>query len=112
MGDSVSADECIAKVETDKTTMDIMAPEAGVIEAFLVDDGSTIGPNQPVIKITTGGGASSAPKAPAPKAAEPAPKAPEPVTSASMPTPVSMPAVPSIRDKGVPVRHVFVAVFN
>jgi len=45
--------ECIAKVETYKTKMDIMAPEAGVIEAFLVDDGSTIGPNQLVIKITT-----------------------------------------------------------
>ncbi len=97
----MAADECIAKVETDKTTMDIMAPEAGVIEAFLVDDGSTIGPNQPVVKITTGG-APSAPKAPAPKAAEPEPKAPEPVaaaplpTPASVPTPASMPPVPPI----------------
>jgi len=105
VGDSVAADECIAKVETDKTTMDIMAPEAGVIEAFLVDDGSTIGPNQPVIKLTTGG-APSAPKAAepvpkaaeqAPKAAEPAPKAAEPVAAAaSAPAPTSMPPVPSI----------------
>jgi 2-oxoglutarate dehydrogenase E2 component (dihydrolipoamide succinyltransferase) len=108
VGDSVAADECIAKVETDKTTMDVMAPEAGVIEAFLVEDGSTIGPNQAVIKLTTGGTA-SAPAAAAVAAAtsapaQEAPKVSEPVDSkayvaASVPTPTSMPPVPVIPTK-------------
>lgn len=105
VGDSVAADECIAKVETDKTTMDVMSPEAGVIEAFLVEDGSTIGPNQAVIKLTTGATAST----PAPTTTTTPPvqdaskaAAPEPVDSkasvnTSVPeTPSSMPPVPAL----------------
>jgi len=107
VGDSVSADECIAKVETDKTTMDIMAPEAGVIEAFLVDDGSTIGPNQPVIRITTSVSKASEPQAAKPiqKIDEPAAIKTEPVAAAS-PVPTSMPKVPAIPTAPASVTHI------
>lgn len=95
VGDSVQADECIAKVETDKTTMDVLAPEAGVIEEWLVEDGSTIGPNQAVVKLTLGGAAAPAAK---PKAA-PAPAAPAPTPAAvatPAATPTTLPKVPEI----------------
>jgi len=96
VGDSVQVDEVIAQVETDKTTMEIMAPQAGVIESFLVEDGSTIAANQPILKLTIGGAApeptAAAPKPAAPAAAAPSPAAPAP--AAAIPT--SAPAVPSI----------------
>lgn len=89
VGDSVEADECIAKVETDKTTMDILAPSAGVIEALLVEDGSTIGPNQAVVKLTLGG--AGAPAAAKPATAAPTPAAPAPTPAAPAPTPAAAP---------------------
>lgn len=95
VGDSVQADECIAKVETDKTTMDVLAPEAGVIEEWLVEDGSTIGPNQAVVKLTLGGAAAPAAKPKAP----PAPAAPAPTPAAvatPAATPTTLPKVPEI----------------
>lgn len=95
VGDSVEADECIAKVETDKTTMDIFAPEAGVIESFLVEDGSTIAANQAILTLTTGGAAPAAPKAAAPEPVA-APVAAAPVTPVAAPTPATLPQVPSI----------------
>lgn len=95
VGDSVEADECIAKVETDKTTMDVLAPSAGVIEAWLVEDGSTIGPNQAVVKLTLGG--AGAPAAAKPAAPAPAPAAPAPTpASAPVATPTTLPKVPAI----------------
>ncbi len=81
-GDSVAADEVIAKVETDKTTMDIIAPSAGVITEWLVEDGSTIGPNQAVVKFSVGGAASAPVAAPSPAPEAPKP-APEPVKAAT-----------------------------
>lgn len=99
VGESVEADECIAKVETDKTTMDIFAPEAGVIESFLVEDGSTIAANQAILTLTTGGAAPAPKQAATPAAAPEAPSTPAPVSAsvpASTPTPATLPQVPSI----------------
>lgn len=99
VGDSVQADECIAKVETDKTTMDVLAPQAGVIEEWLVEDGSTIGPNQAVVKLTLGGAAAPASKpkaAPAPAAPTPAPAAVATPAATPTATPTTLPKVPEI----------------
>ena len=35
-GDAVSADEVIAQIETDKVTMDVRAPAAGVVDTIKV----------------------------------------------------------------------------
>lgn len=97
VGDSVEADECIAKVETDKTTMDVLSPSAGVIEEWLVEDGSTIGPNQAVVKVTLGGAGAPAKPAAAKPAAAPAPTPAAPVTVATpVATPTTLPKVPAI----------------
>ena len=76
-------DEVIGEVETDKTALSIQAPCAGVIEEFLVEDGSTIHKGDQLVKINISGGGAPAPKtettaAPAPKTeavAEPVPTA-------------------------------------
>lgn len=58
VGDAVAEDELIAEVETDKTTVPINSPVAGVIEELLVEDGSTVNSGQPIFKIRVGAAAS------------------------------------------------------
>ena len=42
VGDSVRADEPLVELETDKVTLEVPAPAAGVIAAIDVKDGSTV----------------------------------------------------------------------
>ncbi|KAK1282390.1 hypothetical protein QJS10_CPB22g00569 [Acorus calamus] len=53
-GDTVKADEPIAQIETDKVTVDISSPEAGVIQKFLANEGDTVTPGTKVAIITKG----------------------------------------------------------
>ncbi len=43
VGDTVTADEPLVELETDKVTLEIPAPAAGVISAIEVKDGATVG---------------------------------------------------------------------
>ena len=79
-GDFVEADECVARIETDKVTVDILAPESGIIKEYFAAEGDTVNVGANFYSLDTdgkpgAGGAAAAPKAPA--AAEPvaAPKA-------------------------------------
>jgi len=92
VGDSVEPDEVIGEIETDKTALPIQSPCAGVIEEFLVEDGSTVQKGDELVKVnTSGGGGSAAPKAaPAPSTPAPAPEAPPPPAAA--PPPAAPPA--------------------
>jgi 2-oxoglutarate dehydrogenase E2 component (dihydrolipoamide succinyltransferase) len=56
VGDKVSADEAIAEIETDKTNLNVNAPQSGVIESFLVADGDNVTSGTQVAKIKTGAG--------------------------------------------------------
>ncbi|KAJ8766547.1 hypothetical protein K2173_023794 [Erythroxylum novogranatense] len=47
-GDRVEVDEPIAQIETDKVTIDVASPEAGVIKEFVAKEGDTV---EPGIKI-------------------------------------------------------------
>lgn len=94
VGDSVKADEILAKIETDKTTIDVAAPKAGVIEAFLVDDGSTITARLPIIKLAAGAGAAAAtPAASSQPAVTPAATTAKPVAPVA---PTVVPDVPPL----------------
>jgi 2-oxoglutarate dehydrogenase E2 component (dihydrolipoamide succinyltransferase) len=73
-GEFVEADEIVARIETDKVTVDIPAPEAGVIKEYFAAEGDTIDVGADFYVLDTDAKAGSAPKA-APKAAEPAPQA-------------------------------------
>ncbi len=50
-GDTVMADEALAEVETDKVTLEINAPAAGVLEALSAKAGDAIGAGQPLAAI-------------------------------------------------------------
>ncbi|KAK9133338.1 hypothetical protein Scep_012866 [Stephania cephalantha] len=75
-GDSVAIDEPIAQVETDKVTIDVVSPEAGVVQKFVAKEGDTVEPGAKIAVISKSGeGVSHA--APSEKA-KPAKDAPKP----------------------------------
>lgn len=92
-GDFVEADEIIARIETDKVTVDIISPEAGVIKEFMAAEGDSVdvGADFYILdtdgKGSSGGAAPAAPKAEAAPAATPAPAAPAAPAAAKTPTP-------------------------
>lgn len=86
VGDSVAADEPLVELETDKVTIEVPAPAAGVLEAIAAQPGDTVDVGALLGAIGSGSGAAAqAPKAADAKPAEaPAPAAgPEPVRPAS-----------------------------
>jgi len=100
VGDSVSEDEIICEIETDKTSVPVPSPVAGVIEELLVEDGSTVSPGAQLLKLKVGaGGAPAAPKpvaaaAPAPVAAAAPPPPPPPPAAAAAAIPSTPPPPP------------------
>merc|ERR1712183_779544 len=90
VGDSVSEDEVICEIETDKTSVPVPSPAAGVIEELLVEDGSTVAPGAKLLKLKLGAGG-GAPAAPKPAAAP----APEPAAAAAPPPPPPPPPKPA-----------------
>ena len=83
VGESVSKDETIAEIETDKVALEVPATASGVIEAWTVAEGDAVTPGTVIATIREGasGTASAAPAAasPAPAAAEPAATGERPV---------------------------------
>ncbi len=85
-GDTVSAGQVIAEIETDKATMEVEAVDEGKVEAILVEAGTEgVKVNTPIARLE---GGVSAP-APAPAAAAPEAKAETPAPAA---TPVAVKA--------------------
>jgi len=72
VGESVSADEILIDIETDKVVLEVPAPAAGVLCEILVADGGTVAAEQLIARIDTDGKVGAA--APA-AAAAPAPQA-------------------------------------
>jgi 2-oxoglutarate dehydrogenase E2 component (dihydrolipoamide succinyltransferase) len=90
-GEAVKKDEPLLELETDKVTLEVNAPEAGVLAEIVAADGSTVGVGALLGQITAGGaGVAAAPKAEAPKAAAPsAAPAPKAATTAMPPAPAA-----------------------
>ncbi|MGJ0503460.1 MAG: 2-oxoglutarate dehydrogenase complex dihydrolipoyllysine-residue succinyltransferase [Methylocystis sp.] len=93
-GDAVRADEPLAELETDKVTLEVNAPTAGVLAEIVAKEGETVEPGALLGQIAEGAAAApksgeAAPKpAPAQPAAAPAPKqapAPAPAPATAMP---------------------------
>jgi 2-oxoglutarate dehydrogenase E2 component (dihydrolipoamide succinyltransferase) len=73
VGETVAVDEPVVELETDKVTIEVPSPVAGVIEAVAVKDGDTVGVGALLGTISASGAAAAAPaKTEAPKAAAPA----------------------------------------
>merc|ERR1711971_667018 len=90
VGDSVSEDEVICEIETDKTSVPVPSPGSGVITELLVEDGSTVQPGVQLLKIQLGPGGAKPAAAPAAAAPAPAAAAPPPP-----PPPAAAPAAPA-----------------
>jgi 2-oxoglutarate dehydrogenase E2 component (dihydrolipoamide succinyltransferase) len=82
VGEAVAADEPVVELETDKVTIEVPAPSAGVLETIAANPGDTVNVGALIGAIGEGAGAVVTPKAeakaapaaaPAPAAAAPAP---------------------------------------
>ncbi len=94
-GEAVAADEPIASLETDKVAIEVPSPVAGVMGAYVVEEGATVNVGAVIASIEAGSGAPAA--APAPVAAA---AAPQPVATAPVAAPAEnsdLPLSPSVR---------------
>src|SRR6476469_9464685 len=81
-GDSVEVDAPLVTLESDKATMEIPAPVAGVVDKLLVKLGDKVSEGTPIATIAAGNGS---PAAEPQQEAAPAPDA----TNAEMPAPTA-----------------------
>jgi 2-oxoglutarate dehydrogenase E2 component (dihydrolipoamide succinyltransferase) len=102
-GDAVAVDEPLVELETDKVTIEVPAPSAGVLGEIAAKDGETVAVGALLGQINDGAaGAKPAAAAPAPaKAAAPAAPppaaAPAPAPAAPKAAPADAPLAPSVR---------------
>ncbi|WP_336811069.1 2-oxoglutarate dehydrogenase complex dihydrolipoyllysine-residue succinyltransferase [Bosea sp. MMO-172] len=86
LGEAVKADEPLVELETDKVTLEVNAPAAGVLGEIVAKEGDTVGVSALLGTIAEGGAAAAAapaPKAEAKPAAAPAPAAEAPKAAAT-----------------------------
>jgi 2-oxoglutarate dehydrogenase E2 component (dihydrolipoamide succinyltransferase) len=91
-GEAVKKDEPLLELETDKVTLEVNAPESGVLAEITAADGSTVGVGALLGQINAGAAATAsapAPKAEAPKAAPAAAPAPKAASTTMPPAPAA-----------------------
>ena len=77
-GEAVAADEPLVELETDKVTVEVNAPSAGVLEAIAANEGAEVAPGALLGSIAAGGAATAAKPAAAPQPVAAAPATPAP----------------------------------
>ncbi|MCU0869675.1 MAG: dihydrolipoyllysine-residue acetyltransferase [Burkholderiales bacterium] len=92
-GDSVKADESVVTLESDKATMEVPAPGAGVVRELKVKVGDKVSQGSLILVLEDADGAAAPPPAPAPAVA--AAPIPAPVPAAPAPVPVLAAAPPA-----------------
>jgi 2-oxoglutarate dehydrogenase E2 component (dihydrolipoamide succinyltransferase) len=111
VGDTVAADEPLVELETDKVTLEVPAPAAGVIEAIAAENGTTVGVGA-VLGAIAGNGAAKAVPTPTgepaaktetarPIAAGPEQPKPRPVPVSAEARPAAPSAVKILAEKGI-----------
>jgi 2-oxoglutarate dehydrogenase E2 component (dihydrolipoamide succinyltransferase) len=101
-GEAVAVDEPLVELETDKVTIEVPSPAAGVLADIAAKDGDTVAVGALIGQIKEGAGAAP-PRKPEPKPTEAktaeakpaAPSAPKP--SVPKPQPSDLPVPPSVR---------------
>ncbi|WP_460097698.1 dihydrolipoyllysine-residue acetyltransferase [Pseudomonas sp. H3_C08] len=86
-GDSVEADQSLITLESDKASMEIPSPAAGVVESVSIKLDDEVGTGDLILKLKVKGAAPAA--APAPTAAAAAPSAPAPAAAAPAAAPAA-----------------------
>jgi 2-oxoglutarate dehydrogenase E2 component (dihydrolipoamide succinyltransferase) len=92
-GDAVAVDEPLVELETDKVTIEVPAPSAGVLGEIAANDGETVAVGALLGQINDGAAAAKPAAAPA-KAAAPAPPPPPPPAAAVAAAPAAAPKAP------------------
>jgi 2-oxoglutarate dehydrogenase E2 component (dihydrolipoamide succinyltransferase) len=97
-GDAVAVDEPLVELETDKVTIEVPAPAAGVLSDIAAKDGDTVAVGAVLGQIKEGAAGAAVAK-PAPKPAEAAPKAAPASAAPPAPKPAAAdtPLAPSVR---------------
>jgi 2-oxoglutarate dehydrogenase E2 component (dihydrolipoamide succinyltransferase) len=99
-GEAVAVDEPLVELETDKVTIEVPAPAAGVLSDIAAKDGETVAVGALLGQIKEGAGATPAAKPAAAAAAAtkaPEPKAEQPKTASATTPSSDMPLAPSVR---------------
>src|ERR1700759_1955965 len=103
-GEAVAVDEPLVELETDKVTIEVPAPSAGVLSEIAAKDGDTVAVGALLGQIKDGAAASAAAPAAPPAAAKPAAPPPPPPAAAPAPAPAAKvppsdaPLAPSVRN--------------
>jgi 2-oxoglutarate dehydrogenase E2 component (dihydrolipoamide succinyltransferase) len=98
-GEAVAVDEPLVELETDKVTLEVPAPAAGVLSDIAAKNGDTVavGALLGQIKDGAGGAPKAAAAAPAPAGSAELPKPAPPPAAKSTDKPAEMPVPPSVR---------------
>jgi 2-oxoglutarate dehydrogenase E2 component (dihydrolipoamide succinyltransferase) len=99
-GEAVAVDEPLVELETDKVTIEVPAPAAGVLSDIAAKDGDTVAVGAVLGLIQEGAGSAKSATAatPAAKPAAPLPQAAKPPPAAKAPANApDLPAAPSVR---------------
>jgi 2-oxoglutarate dehydrogenase E2 component (dihydrolipoamide succinyltransferase) len=99
-GEAVAADEPLVELETDKVTVEVNAPAAGVIESIAAQEGAEVTAGALLGTIAAGAAAAKPAAAPAP-AAKPAPAAEAPAKAPAAALPNGPAATKAMADAGV-----------
>ncbi len=107
-GEAVAVDEPLVELETDKVTIEVPAPAAGVLSDIAAKDGDTVAVGAVLGQIKEGTGAPVSAAKPQPPAATPQAAPPKPTPAA--PPPADVPVAPSVRklsaESGMPASSV------
>ncbi|WP_448119919.1 dihydrolipoyllysine-residue acetyltransferase [Pseudomonas veronii] len=101
VGDTVEADQSILTLESDKASMEIPAPKAGVVKSLKVKLGDRLKEGDELLELEIEGAAAAAPAPAAAAAPAPAP-AEKPAAAEAPAAPAAAPAAATIQDIHVP----------
>ncbi|MBF8658011.1 dihydrolipoyllysine-residue acetyltransferase [Pseudomonas putida] len=103
VGDRIEADQSLLTLESDKASMEIPAPKAGIVKELKVKLGDRLKEGDELLVLEAEGAADAAPEAPAAeqKPAQAEAAAPAPAAEAA-PAPAAAPAAASVQDIHVP----------
>ncbi|MQU55944.1 biotin/lipoyl-containing protein, partial [Pseudomonas sp. FSL R10-1339] len=100
VGDRIEADQSILTLESDKASMEIPAPKAGIVKSLKIKLGDRLKEGDELLELEAEG-AAAAPEAPAPAAAPAAAEKPA-APAADAPAAPAAPAAATIQDIHVP----------
>ena len=101
VGDRIEADQSILTLESDKASMEIPAPKAGIVKSLKVNLGDCLKEGDELLELEVEG-ASAAPEAAAPAAADEPAKAPAAEAPAAQAPAAAAPAEATVQDIHVP----------